>query len=316
MADYEELAELGFEGVDKFANKYHDKVYDHLPAWKQKQKRQEARAKKDDHQQQRQHSRGPPENEQERSRQDSPVERSRNVNFEDDQREMSSYAPSHAPSYAPTARQDQRQDYREDRAPRADWAYQPRAPSPPPEYAGGYDVRRNEPQRGRPAPSRMRSSSWSPPRNERAHDDSRRRRRSRSRSRSSSNDGTRTQRIAATLIGGLVGGMAGNQFRKGQKYDTAATIGGAVLGGIASRELAERIGGKKEDRKERRQTEQEAWEARHGDGGRDDDRRRSRDGRDSRGGRDDRDSRGDRDSRDSRGWCDRCRCERSRCWCR
>jgi outer membrane lipoprotein SlyB len=126
----------------------------------------------------------------------------------------------------------------------------------------------------------MRSSSYSPPRNERNYDDdSRRRRRSRSRSRSSSHDGSKTQRLAATLIGGLVGGFAGNQFRKGQKYDTAATITGAVLGGIASREIAEKIGGKKEDRKDKRQGEQEAWEREYGDGGRrsgEDDRRRSR----------------------------------------
>jgi outer membrane lipoprotein SlyB len=124
----------------------------------------------------------------------------------------------------------------------------------------------------------MRSSSYSPPRNERAYDDDSRRRRrsrSRSRSRSSSSDGSKTQRLAATLIGGLVGGFAGNQFRK---YDTAATITGAVLGGIASREIADKIGGKKEDRKDKRQGEQEAWEREYGDGRRksgDDDRRRS-----------------------------------------
>jgi uncharacterized protein YcfJ len=94
------------------------------------------------------------------------------------------------------------------------------------------------------------------------------------------------QRIAATLIGGLMGGFAGNQLRKGQKFDTAATIGGAVLGGIASREIADRIGHKKEEKREKRHGEQEAWESRYGDGGRDDDGRRSRDDRDSRSRRD------------------------------
>jgi hypothetical protein len=146
----------------------------------------------------------------------------------------------------------------------------------------------------------MRSNSWSPRNTRQEEDDSRRRRhsRSRSRSRSSSNDGSRNQRIAATFIGGLVGGYVGNRARRGQKYDTAATIAGAVLGGLASREIAEKVGGKKEDGKAKRQGEDHAWEEKYGDGGRggDDDRRR--------------------ESRDSRGWCDRCRCERSRCRCR
>jgi uncharacterized protein YcfJ len=142
----------------------------------------------------------------------------------------------------------------------------------------------------------MRSNSWSPPRNERHRgEDSRRRRRSRSRS-IPPNDGTRNSRIAATILGGLVGGFAGNRAGKGQKYDTAATIAGAVLGGLASREIAEKVVDKQQGRKKERQSEEHAWEEKNGDGGRDDDYRR--------------------ESRESRGWCDRCRSDRSRCRCR
>lgn len=100
--------------MDKFADKYHDKVYDHLPAWKQKQQgQQQAKAGREYRQDQRDYDKSA--NEHQRSRRDSPVERSRNVNFDDNDRDMSSYARSaYTPSYAPNVRQD----YRDDRAPR------------------------------------------------------------------------------------------------------------------------------------------------------------------------------------------------------
>lgn len=113
-----------------------------------------------------------------------------------------------------------------------------------------------------------------------------------------------TRRIAATIIGGLAGGIAGSQVRKGQKYDTAATIGGAILGGVASREIADHIEKKRDDSRSKRDDEQGAWEQKYGHDDDGSDRRRSRDSRDYR------------DPRDARGWCDRCRCERSRCWCK
>ncbi|KAH8723874.1 hypothetical protein GQ44DRAFT_803164 [Phaeosphaeriaceae sp. PMI808] len=262
MANYEELVELGFEGVDKLACKYHDRVFDHLPAWKQKQQQQQQQR------QQQQHNLPPPANDRQRDRRDSGAERNRNDKKSD--RGMSSYSPPHAPSYAP----DGRQDYRDERDERFN---QPRAFFPPPGYGSEYDTCQYV-DRGRPVPSRMRSSSWSPPRNQRHGDGDSRRRRRRSRSRSRDLDAVNPHRLAATIVGGLVGGFAGNKMGKGQKYDTAATIGGAILGGIASREIVDKALNKEERRKK-----QDIWEE---------------------------------DPRDSRGWCDRCRCERPRCWCR
>lgn len=58
MAEYEDLVELGFEGVDKFANKYHDRAYNHLPEipGKKKQRHQNQRDELDNrHDQERQH---------------------------------------------------------------------------------------------------------------------------------------------------------------------------------------------------------------------------------------------------------------------
>lgn len=57
------VQELGFEGIDKFANKYHDTVYDRLPAWKRKQQKNQAQA-----QQQQQRNAPPTANEQQRTR--------------------------------------------------------------------------------------------------------------------------------------------------------------------------------------------------------------------------------------------------------
>jgi hypothetical protein len=102
--------ELGFEGIDKVTDKYHDRIYDHLPAWKKKQKRQEARdqkEKQDDDRQADQHDQDQ-SHRQERARKDSGADRS--VNFQDNDN-MSGYTQSQAPSYAP----DRRQDYRDKR---------------------------------------------------------------------------------------------------------------------------------------------------------------------------------------------------------
>jgi hypothetical protein len=106
------IQELGFEGVDKFACKYHDKVYDHLPAWKKKQQKQQAQDRRQHEQQQ--HNPPPPANEQQRARE--LPEEDRSINQYNDYRDgaMSSYAQSQAPSYAPDRRQDYR-GYEEDR---------------------------------------------------------------------------------------------------------------------------------------------------------------------------------------------------------
>jgi uncharacterized protein YcfJ len=69
------------------------------------------------------------------------------------------------------------------------------------------------------------------------------------------------------VAGGLIGGLLGNQIQKGKKYDTAATIAGAVIGGIGAKEASEQWG----KRKSRREDCDEKWEERYGD---DRDRRR------------------------------------------
>lgn len=76
------------------------------------------------------------------------------------------------------------------------------------------------------------------------------------------------------VAGGLIGGILGNQARKGQKYDTVTTIAGAVVGGLGAREISEQWD-KRRERKEEREEEQED---RYGDD-RDRDRGRRRDGR-------------------------------------
>jgi hypothetical protein len=91
---------LGFEGVDRVTDKYHDRIYDHLPAWK---KRQQARDRQHNGQQDQDQP-----HQQERARKDSGADR--DVNFQDDNN-MSGYTQSQAPSYAP----DRRQDYRDER---------------------------------------------------------------------------------------------------------------------------------------------------------------------------------------------------------
>ncbi|KAJ4368622.1 hypothetical protein N0V86_009529 [Didymella sp. IMI 355093] len=70
------------------------------------------------------------------------------------------------------------------------------------------------------------------------------------------------------LAGGLIGGLLGNQVQKGKKYDTVATIAGAVVGGIGAREISEQW----DKRKERREERAEKWDEKYGD---DRDRRRN-----------------------------------------
>lgn len=60
--------ELGFEGVDKFADKYHDQVYDHLPARKKKRNQEEKQNRENNRQNpQEQQSRELPQEQQDRS---------------------------------------------------------------------------------------------------------------------------------------------------------------------------------------------------------------------------------------------------------
>ncbi|KAL5390158.1 hypothetical protein PMIN03_011862 [Paraphaeosphaeria minitans] len=120
-------------------------------------------------------------------------------------------------------------------------AVTPRAPSPPDYgyaqrgYADGMVAR------GRPAPRRQRSSSWSPPRRgERRHESPCRRKRSKS---------PNHHRALAMVVGALVGGVAGSRVKKDDPMpNTMATVGGAILGGIAGREVEQGFDGHKERR--------------------------------------------------------------------
>lgn len=92
------------------------------------------------------------------------------------------------------------------------------------------------------------------------------------------------------MAGGLIGGLLGNQFQKGKKYDTAATVAGAVIGGLSAREASEQW----DKRRARRDDCDEKWEAKYGH-----DRDRKREDRERR-----RDDRYDRDD-DRRRYSDR-----------
>lgn len=64
-----------------------------------------------------------------------------------------------------------------------------------------------------------------------------------------------------------------NQVQKGKKYDTAATVVGAVVGGLGAREISEQW----DKRQGRREEREEKWEGMYSD-----DRDRRRNERDDR----------------------------------
>ncbi|KAI2480137.1 hypothetical protein Ptr902_08318 [Pyrenophora tritici-repentis] len=256
----EEMVELGFEGLDRFANKYWDRTYDRLPEVPRpgRKKRQQQR--------QQQYQNG-------QRQQYLPQDSSRHPD--------KGYRPSHCPSedvidyesdpemYGPDRRRDSygreegyyetgRNDYR---APGPGF----KVPNARDEYNGsrGVQVAAYAPQvqpvyeQRRPAPHRRRSS-WSPPRSEQHSRRDSRHQRSDSRSRSRSSDAK--HRLIATVGGALVGGLAGNQATKGGKYDTVATIAGAIIGGVGAREVS----GQWDERKKRKEHGEMGRESGHG----------------------------------------------------
>ncbi|KAF1846252.1 uncharacterized protein K460DRAFT_281915, partial [Cucurbitaria berberidis CBS 394.84] len=297
--------ELGFEGLDKVTDKYHDKVYDHLPAWKRKQMKEDQQ----DQQGQQRSQQGRPDQQQRSSQHpDKGYSRPRSAPSRDENR-----YEDDAEMYAPDRRQER--DYRDANDERSYYngpnpgAVVPRDRDEP-NKARGFEPYQESPQRGydqgraRPTHQR-RGSSWSPPRSNKHERDSHK-----PRARSRSKD--KQHRIIATVGGALVGGFAGNQALKGKKFDTVATIVGAIVGGVGAREASELW----DDRRRKRDGKEEEWEGEFGDDrggdrgdrkkddrdGRDDRRRDDRDGRDDRR-RDDRDGRDDRrrEDRDDRG---------------
>ncbi|KAH7561603.1 hypothetical protein BM1_02707 [Bipolaris maydis] len=259
----EEFVELGFEGLDRFANRYWDRTYDHLPNIPRPRRNRYR-------QQQRQLPSGQaPQHPDKGYESSSPI--SDDVYGYKSDPEM--YGPDRQDGYA----RDQR--YRE--AEQTDYMHT--APGPGfrvPRRQAEYDSGRNtqlEPygqaeeqgyNYGRPAPSRRRSS-WSPPRSRvRGGSESRQvRSRSRSQSRPQSqlaHDDAKN-RLIATIGGALVGGLAGNQVSKhnGNKYDTAATLAGAIIGGVGAREAADHWD---KTRQKKKQPKGEGWEGEYGNG--------------------------------------------------
>ncbi|KAI8932422.1 hypothetical protein NX059_010608 [Plenodomus lindquistii] len=326
----EDVVELGFEGIDKFADRYHDKAYDRLPEVplhrkkKNQQKQAQTRKTRQDNKRyeeyidngqlpspdlrgQRDHPQAerdlpippPPEYQQYPSHPDRGYPATEN-GYRDDTA-MSSYGPSprserdYQPRGADRYYEDERIYYNGPDAatavPRGREVVnsmrgqQMAAYQQPPQ--GGYD----QSIAGRPNHQR-RGSSWSPPRTHR--DERKNRSQSRTRARSPAKD--KKHRLAATIGGAVLGGLAGNQAGKGKKYDTAATFIGAIVGGLGAREATEYID------KRRHQKEARGLEA--DDDYSDDDGSKSMRSRNDRYDRDDgydRDSRyDDRYDRDER----------------
>lgn len=275
MANYEELVELGFEGVDRFAERYHDKVYDHLPPLGKKNSRgkqqQSSQSQQTSQQQQQQQQGQQPDDGYSRPRSgpppDDPYIDTRRM-YASDRQDERDYRSSERDYRGERYYEDERVEYKGPAAGalvargRDDFSdtrgYQA-APYQAPQR--GYDQSVDYYDRGRPAPQRRRSS-WSPPRSEKHHGHE-----EKNRARSRSKD--KQHRILATVTGAIVGGLVGNQVRKGQKYDTVATIAGAVIGGVGAREASEFWDGRRHKREER----QEAWVDEYGEDDRDDRRR-------------------------------------------
>lgn len=54
-----------------------------------------------------------------------------------------------------------------------------------------------------------------------------------------------------------MGGLAGNQATKGGRYDTVATIAGAIIGGVGAREATGQWEEKKQEKKQKKRKEHE-----------------------------------------------------------
>ncbi|KAF2261195.1 hypothetical protein CC78DRAFT_583919 [Lojkania enalia] len=238
--NYQDLVELGFTGIDHFANKYHDKVYGSLPAWHLPNR----------HKHDRQHP--PPHNHhhhRDRSRSHSvPPAADENFAPRDREREWRDGRDRDEPDGEVVGQG--RAPYRHPGGYLGGYQVTARAPSPPFDYAPrprnvpyGYGDRGELDDRGRPYPIRRRSLSYSPPRREKSLPP---------RKRSSSPN---HNRMFATVVGALAGGVAGNAVKKG---NTWTTVGGAVVGGIAARE-AEKVYDRHKHREEYERAEREQW---------------------------------------------------------
>ncbi|KAH6882497.1 hypothetical protein BKA58DRAFT_20607 [Alternaria rosae] len=302
----EEMVELGFEGLDKFTDKYFDKTYDRLPAFpKSAKKKRKLQAQSGQY---RQNAQGQPvQNAQQPSYPAQNASRHpdkgytsprsaapKSVDGYNSDPEM--YAPDYGQDrYGPDARyyETEQNDHRAPgpgfKVPRGrDGPSDTRDMQPyPQQNQPDYGQQRGYGGAGGRPGAQRRGSSWSPPRSERQGRRDTRRRQSNSRSRSRHD---MKSRLIATVGGALVGGIAGNQATKGKKYDTVATIAGAIIGGVGAKEAA----GHWDERKRKKEQQKNGdWEEDSDDNKRRNDRRR-----DDRYDRNDRyDDRYERDDR-------------------
>ncbi|EOA86636.1 uncharacterized protein SETTUDRAFT_41222 [Exserohilum turcica Et28A] len=215
-----ELVELGFTGLDKFADRYWDQTYNHLPALPRPGNKK--RRRQQQQQQRQQPGRELPQGYSARhpdkgyrssrsSSEDAYVRESEAAMHGPDGQDDYYYDDNDDDDYARGRGYYERVDYRAPgpglRIPReqAEWAgprnAQVAAHAHAPPAQTGYAQRRPAPQR--------RRSSWSPARSGRRGPHDARRARSQSRSRAAPSEAK--QRLVATLGGALVGGRAGGQ---------------------------------------------------------------------------------------------------------
>lgn len=266
MADgYDDLFELGFEGLDKFTNKYHDQVFN--LAGRRHSSTETKKGSK--------HRSAPT------GRRDSAQEQQRDIGRA--QRRASSPTPT--TMYTQDRRREGERDVyssvREDdtryyAAPAGSvvstrgrdpyeypGGYQlaPRMPTPPEaeyesrRYDAVYEERRDLDRR-RPLPPHRRGSSYSPPRrHEHEHDRDRDRGHDHSPTRRQRSKSPNHHRVAATVVGAIAGGLISNRVSKGS---TITTVAGAVVGGLGGRQAEKMY----DHHKHREFEEEERWERR------------------------------------------------------
>lgn len=258
MADgYDDLFELGFEGLDKLTNKYHDKVYgftDKRNSWADSHGENNHRApppgRRDSAQEQQRYI------QQQRRRASSPAPTAmytQDRRREDERDVYGSVREEEDRYYATPAHNSVVSRSRDPYEYNGGYQVAARAPSPQQfemdrrRYEGFYDERRDMDRR-RPLPPHRRGSSYSPPR-----------RRERSPPRRQRSRSPNHHRVAATVVGAIAGGLIGNTVTKG---GTIPTVAGAVMGGLGAR-TAEKAYDRRKDRE--LSEEEERWERKQRD---------------------------------------------------
>ncbi|KAF2748482.1 hypothetical protein M011DRAFT_466886 [Sporormia fimetaria CBS 119925] len=252
MAGYDDLIELGFEGVDKVADKYYDHIYDHMPRaphghhlrFGKRHRDAKDAAAEDSSKRKGEKQKDPldggsddegdydaPKHEYQRGKDKKRGNAyagdlsGRGGDYDDMRMAVIGTNPAYEGSYAIAPRAP---------PPAPEYGYpqyvhthpQPPYPNVPPNVnADRYDRYSSTPRsdaRNRPG-HRRRASSYSPPRRERERD------RDRDRNRRASRD----DRTTATMIGALAGGLLASAAKD---KSALSTVGGAVVGGLMARQ--------------------------------------------------------------------------------